>query len=102
MTSSGLQSVVSVFPSKTGGLGTMAIGDTPVGGLASLDRQLSTVLGDASSPFEQVIIQVGSGVRYDALMSVVDICTRQKIIKDGKPEPLTKLSFVELPEGPGK
>ena len=88
--------VVSVLPNAGGGLGTMAIGETAVGGLASLDRQLSTILGDSANPFEQVIIQVGSGLRYDALMSVVDICTRQKM-PNGKP--LEKLSFVELPEG---
>lgn len=88
--------VVSVLPNKTGGLGTMAVGETAIGSLAGLDNQLRTLLGDNSSPFEQVIIQVGSGVRYDALMSVVDICTRQKLPNG---QPLTKLSFVELPEG---
>jgi len=44
--------------------------------------------------FEQVIIQAGSGLHYDALMSVVDVCTRQKV---NGTEPLQKLSFVELP-----
>jgi biopolymer transport protein ExbD len=84
--------VVSVSPNAGGGLGTMAIGETPVGGLASLDRQLRTILSDGSNPFEQVVVQVGSDVRYDALMSVIDICTKQKM-SNGKP--LTKLSFVE-------
>jgi biopolymer transport protein ExbD len=94
---SGLTSlVISVLPNKTGGLGTMAIGEQPIGTLAGLDNQLHSVLTDQASPFEQVIIQVGSGVRYDALMSVVDICTRQKLPNG---QPLTKLSFVELPEG---
>ena len=50
----------------------------------------------------QVIVQAGSGVRYDALMSVVDVCTRQKVQdKGGKEKPLSKLSFVELPENRG-
>jgi biopolymer transport protein ExbD len=94
---SGLTSlVVSVLPNKSGGLGTMAIGEQPIGTLAGLDSQLRAVLTDQASPFEQVIIQVGSGVRYDALMSVVDICTRQKLPNGQK---LTKLSFVELPDG---
>jgi len=84
--------VISVSPNAGGGLGTMAIGETPVGGLASLDRQLNAILRDGSNPFEQVVVQVGSDVRYDALMSVIDICTRQKM-SNGKP--LTKLSFVE-------
>jgi hypothetical protein len=38
---------------------------------------------------------VGSGLRYDALMSVVDVCTRQRLPNGEK---LTKLSFVELPD----
>lgn len=88
--------VVSVLPNKSGGLGTMAIGEQPVGTLSGLDAQLRTVLTDQASPFEQVIIQVGSNVRYDALMSVVDVCTRQRLPNG---QPLTKLSFVELPEG---
>ena len=88
--------VVSVFGNKSGGLGTMQVGDTPIGSLAGLDSQLRTILSDNASPFEQVLIQVGSGVRYDALMGVVDICTRQTL-PDG--QPLTKLSFVELPDG---
>lgn len=87
--------VVSVLPSQTGSLGTMAIGEQAVGNLAALDNQLRANLTDQSSPFEQVILQVGSGVRYDALLSVVDVCTRQKLPNG---QPLTKLSFVELPE----
>jgi biopolymer transport protein ExbD len=94
---SGLTSlVISVLPNKNGNLGTMAIGEQAVGNLAALDNQLRAVLTDQASPFEQVIIQVGSGVRYDALMSVVDVCTRQKLPNG---QPLTKLSFVELPDG---
>lgn len=94
---SGLTSlVISVLPNKSGGLGTMAIGEQPIGTLAGLDNQLRAELTNQSSPFEQVLIQVGSGVRYDALMSVIDVCTRQKLANG---QPLTKLSFVELPDG---
>ena len=90
----GLESlVISAFPDKTGGLGTMQVFEQPVATLSGLDAELRDKLTAANTPFEQVVIQVHSGLRYDALMSVIDICTRQKM-SDGKP--LTKLSFVEL------
>ena len=88
---------ISVYPNKSGNIGTMAVGEAAMGNSpAALDNRLRSVLTDTASPFEQVIIQVGSGLRYDALMSVVDVCTRQKLA-DGKQ--LSKLSFVELPDG---
>ena len=88
---------ISVYPAKGGQIGTMAVGEAAMGNSpAALDNRLKTVLSDTASPFEQVIIQVGSGLRYDALMSVVDVCTRQKLADGSK---LTKLSFVELPDG---
>lgn len=86
--------VISVFGDKGGGRGTMQVNSQPIGSLSGLENELRTQLGAENTPFEQVVIQVGSGVRYDALMSVIDICTRQKLA-DG--QPLTKLSFVELP-----
>jgi len=87
--------VISVIPNAAGGIGSMAIGESPLGTLAGLDDRLRTVLSDPISPFDQVIVQVGSGLHYDALMGVVDVCTRQRL-PDG--QPLTKLSFVELPD----
>ena len=88
---------ISVYPRKDGSIQTMAIGEAAMGNQpALLEARLKSVLTDTATPFEQVIIQIGSGLRYDALMSVIDVCTRQKL-SDGKP--LTKLSFVELPDG---
>jgi biopolymer transport protein ExbD len=87
--------VISVIPNSAGGMASMAIGEGPVATLAGLNDRLKTVLADQTSPFDQVVIQVGSGLRYDALMSIVDVCTRQKLPTGQK---LTKLSFVELPE----
>jgi biopolymer transport protein ExbD len=87
--------VISVIPNKQGAIAQMAIGESPIGNLAGLNDRLKTVLSDAASPFDQVVIQVGSGLHYDALMGVVDVCTRQKL-PDG--QRLTKLSFVELPD----
>ncbi len=87
--------VISALPNGSGALGSMAVGESTFGALGNLETHLQKALSDESSPFEQVVIQVGSGLRYDALMSVIDICTRQTL-KDGKK--LTKLSFVELPD----
>jgi biopolymer transport protein ExbD len=87
--------VISVIPDSSGGIGSLAIGESPLASLAGLNDRLHTVLSDAASPFDQVLIQAGSGLRYDALLSVVDICTRQRL-SDG--QRLTKLSFVELPD----
>jgi biopolymer transport protein ExbD len=86
--------VISIFGSDSGGLGTMQVNSQPIGSLVGLDTELRRLLGTENTPFEQVVIQVGSRVRYDALMSVIDVCTRQKLANG---EPLTKLSFVELP-----
>ena len=87
--------VISVIPNASGGIGSMAIGESPLATLTGLDNRLKMVLSDPVSPFDQVVIQVGSGLRYDALMGVIDVCTRQRL-PDGRR--LTKLSFVELPD----
>lgn len=88
--------VISALPNANGGLGSMAVGEVQVNSLDALDGRLRTVLMDESSPFEQVIVQVGSNLKYEELMKVIDRCTKQKL-KDGSP--LTKLSFVEAPSG---
>ena len=54
------------------------------------------MFSDPANPFDQVIVQVGSNLRYDALMKVMDVCTRQKLPTGEK---LSKLSFVEAPGG---
>jgi len=89
--------IISVFPGADGRVDTMLVGDVHVSGEAGLDARLKTILTDEGAPFEQVIVQVGSKLRYDELMKVVDVCTRQKLA-DGKK--LSKLSFVELPDAP--
>ncbi len=87
--------VISVIPNAAGGIGSMALGESPLATLSGLNDRLKTVLSDQASPFDQVVIQVGSGLHYDALMGVVDVCTRQRL-PDG--QRLTKLSFVEMPD----
>ena len=88
--------VISALANADGSLKQMAIGETPIAGLTALERKLEDVLRDPGSGFDQVIVQVDSRLHYGPLMKVIDVCTRQKLPSG---EPLTKLSFVELPTG---
>jgi len=87
---------ITVTSTPNGAIDAMAVGEGGVSDLRNLDQRLKAILQDPVKPFEQVIIQVGPQLRYEALMSVIDVCTRQTF-SDGKP--LTKISFVEIPEG---
>jgi biopolymer transport protein ExbD len=86
--------VISVTSNASGRIDSIAIGETPVANLGQLDTQLQKLLSNPAMGFEQVIIQVGSKVHYEQLMQVIDICTRAKLPSG---EPLSRLSFVELP-----
>jgi biopolymer transport protein ExbD len=88
--------VISAFANGDGSLKQLAVGEAVMTSLPALDRKLAAVLSDPGSGFDQVIIQVDSRLHYDALMQVIDVCTRQKLPSG---EQLTKLSFVELPVG---
>ena len=73
----------------------MGLGETRAENLTDLDNKLHEIFKpESGNSFEQVIIQVGSNLRYDALMKVVDICTHLKLPNGQK---LSKLSFVEVP-----
>ncbi|HVX10180.1 MAG TPA: biopolymer transporter ExbD [Pirellulales bacterium] len=86
--------VVSLFSTSSGDMASMAVGEVAIGSQKELDTRLRTILKDPGSPFDQVIIQVDSALRYEELMQVVDVCTRQTL---GNGQKLSKLSFVELP-----
>ena len=90
--------VVSVAANpKDGTIGSMQVGDELVGSLPRLDERLRSIFGTPTSPKDQVLIHVDSKLTYAALMSVVDVCTRQVIVdKDGQQKPLAKMSFVEM------
>jgi hypothetical protein len=90
--------VISALANGDGSLKQLAIGDTAFVGVSVLERRLTTIFGDPSFGFDQVIIQVDSRLRYEALMQVIDVCTRQKLPNGGQ---LSKLSFVELPGSGG-
>ena len=88
---------ISVFADpKTGKIGSLGVGETQVSGIAALDGKLKEVFADPGNPFDQVIIQVSDACRYDELMRVVEVCTKQ-VLPDG--QKLSKLSFVEVPSG---
>ena len=93
--------IISVFANADGSIQSLAVGEGVVGENSpdkakALEARLRVILDDKDAPFKQVIIQVGSKLRYDELMKLIDVCTRQKLPSG---EQLTKLSFVELPEG---
>lgn len=79
----------------TGDVSGLGVGESQVANLAALDTKLQTVFADEGNPFDQVIIQVSDSCRYEELMKVIDVCTRQTL-PDG--QKLSKLSFVGLPD----
>jgi biopolymer transport protein ExbD len=85
--------IITVLPNDAGGLGQMMVGEDQVTGVTRLNERLKEIFGNAAAPFDQVVIQVGSNLRYEALMSVIDVCTKQTLPNG---EPLSKLSFVDL------
>jgi biopolymer transport protein ExbD len=87
---------ISVFSDPAGDIGSLGVGETGVPNLTALESRLQQIFADPANSFEQVIIQAGSNLRYNALMKVVDICTHLKLPSGQK---LSKLSFVEVPEG---
>jgi biopolymer transport protein ExbD len=88
---------ISVFADpKNGQIASLGVGETQVPGIVALDGKLKEVFADPGNPFDQVIIQVSDACRYDELMKIVEICTKQ-VLQDGKK--LSKLSFVEVPSG---
>ena len=83
---------ITVLGTANGSIQSMAVDGASVHGLEGLRSRLHVAFGPESA-FEQVIVQVGSELRYDELMRVVDVCTEQKLPNGEK---LSKLSFLEL------
>ena len=89
--------VISAYSTPNGSLSTMALGEGRIDNVSMLEGRLRAILSEPGSPFDQVIIQVSSSLRYEELMKIIDVCTRQMLPSGDK---LSKLSFVELPENP--
>lgn len=90
--------VISVFANNAGDAVAWGVGEQNVPSLAALDTRLQNLFSDPANPFEQVIVQVDPRLKYDQLMKVVEVCTRQTLPDKTR---LSKLSFVEMPTGPG-
>jgi biopolymer transport protein ExbD len=91
---------VSVFADAKGevasaqvGLRVAFQGPADPGNLHKLDQRLHEAFAFEGSPFEQIVIRVAPNLRYEELMKIIDVCTRQKTA-DG--QPLHKISFVEM------
>ena len=94
--------VLTVYAKSDGSLGQIRIGESsPLPNVWRLDRELASQFADDSNPFNQVLLQVASDLRYSELMKVIDVCTKQTIYdsEQGKRVPLSKLSFVEMDTG---
>jgi biopolymer transport protein ExbD len=94
--------VITLLPDANGQVGTIQIGESQLANKHQLDTRLQEIFGQAGSPFDQILIQAGSALHYDALMEIIDICTRQQIVENGEKKPLGKLSFIELSDGSDK
>lgn len=64
--------------------------------LTLLDQRLHTVFSQPASLIDRVLIRVGPKLRYEELMKIIDVCTRQKLPNGSL---LSKISFAELNEG---
>jgi biopolymer transport protein ExbD len=91
---------VSVFADGTGGVASAQVGlrvafsgPADAANLHKLDQKLREAFAVEGSPFEQIVIRVAPNLRYEELMKVIDVCTRQKTA-DG--QMLHKISFVEM------
>jgi len=86
--------LITVFSNNNGTVRQIGVGESQMGNVAALERKLNEIFAEKTA-FDQVVIQAGSNLTYEGLMSVVDVCTRQKL-PDGSP--LSKLSFAEAGE----
>jgi biopolymer transport protein ExbD len=89
--------VITVLGNKAGDVDGLLIGESPVPSVPALEARVREILSDPANSFDQVIIHVGSTVRYEHLMKIVDICTNVRMAEGHL---LSKLSFVELPTAP--
>ncbi len=64
--------------------------------LARINEELKVVFNGAQLPFDRIQLSVDPRLRYEELMKLVDLCTKQKLPNG---ELLQRISFIELPEG---
>lgn len=64
--------------------------------LNRINEELKVVFNGAQLPFDRIQLSVDPRLRYDELMKLVDLCTKQKLPNG---ELLQRISFIEMPEG---
>ncbi len=85
---------------ENGLMGEMILADKPIPGLPELKTELESFVNDPVLAFDQAVINVDPQLRYSEVMKVIDIFSSLKD-PQGKPKPLTKISFSELSEASG-
>ena len=85
---------ITVLGDNTGEIEHIFVGETPVANAKILKGKLDGIFAEMGNPFDQILVQVGSNVRYQGLMQIIDSCSKAKLASG---ERLSKLSFVELP-----
>lgn len=89
---------ITALSNADGGIQSLRIAQgEPTPNLQVFEERLNAIFADPAIPFQQVILEVGSGLRYEHVMQLLDICARVKLPSG---ERLSQLSFVELPEQP--
>lgn len=87
---------VTALATPGGEIAGLRLGDSePTSSLRVLEDQLTAAFADPGAPFTQVVLHVGSKLKYEYLMQLMDVCTRIQLPSG---ERLQKLSFVELPD----
>lgn len=67
--------------------------------LAALNQELKKLFDTQSVPLDRVQLAVDDRLRYEELMKVVDVCTRQ-VLPNG--QPMQRISFIEMKTQPAK
>jgi biopolymer transport protein ExbD len=78
---------------RSGAIGAISVDNRSARDLPELNRLLKGVFDNRDSPFEQVVLQVSDGLRYEELLKTVEVCLEQRLPDGSK---LAKLSFVPL------
>jgi biopolymer transport protein ExbD len=61
--------------------------------LAALDQHLKSLFDIRSIPLDRVQLAVDDRLRYEELMKIVDVCTKQKLPNG---QPMQRISFIEM------
>jgi biopolymer transport protein ExbD len=93
--------VITLRSNPNGELLDVCIGESTLTNQATVEQEMVQLRARlpkyfTNTPLDEVVIQVGSGLHYEQLMEVVQVCTEQKLANG---ERLSKLTFVEYADG---